>query len=124
MVLGAGAGGAAHEIAVQSHLLVMSFLFAIERRYGAQDAREIGRQQLSGIAGLTSERLRDALGLDRSVAAVAQVLELHPLLRPRDYVSATVTLDDPAGTLRIGVSDCPALARGAPELAPPAGGRP
>ena len=37
------------------------------------------------------------------------MLELHPLLRPRDYVSAAVTLDDPAGTLRIGVSDCPAL---------------
>lgn len=101
--------GLLHEIAVQSHLLVMSFLFAIERRYGAQDAAEIGRQQMSGIAGLTSERLRDAFGLDRSLTAVAQVLELHPLLRPRDYVSATVTLDDPAGTLRVGVSDCPAL---------------
>ena len=101
--------GLLHEIAVQSHLLVMSFLFAIERRYGAEDAATIGRQQLSGIAGLTAERLRDALGLDTSIAAVAQVLELHPLLQPRDYVAATVHLDESSGTLRVAIADCDAL---------------
>ena len=74
--------GLAHEVAVQSHLLAMSFLFAIERRHGTEAAAEIGRRQLTGIAGLTAERLRDALGLDTSLAAVAQVLELHPRWRP------------------------------------------
>jgi len=101
--------GLAHEIAVQSHLLVMSFLFAIERRHGREAATDVGRQQLSGIAGLAAERLRDACGLDRSLAGVAQVLELHPLLQPRDYIAATVSLDEPAGSLRIGLSACPAL---------------
>jgi hypothetical protein len=102
--------GLAHEIAVQSHLLVMSFLFAIERRHGAQAAAEIGRQQLSGIAGLTAQRLRDAMGLDDSLAAVAQVLELHPLLQPRDYVAAAVRLDEEADELRVAISPCDALA--------------
>lgn len=100
--------GLAHEVGVQSHLLVMSFLFAIERRHGPEAATEVGRQQLSGIAGLTSERLRDALGLDRSLAAVAQVLELHPLLQPRSYVDAQVRLDADADLLRLSVSPCPA----------------
>ena len=101
--------GLAHEVAVQSHLLVMSFLFAIERRHGRDAAAEIGRQQLSGIAGLTAERLRDAFGLDSSLAAVAQVLELHPLLQPRDYAAATVALDGSADSLRVGLAACPAL---------------
>lgn len=101
--------GLVHEVAVQTHLLVMSFLFAIERRYGREDATTIGDQQVAGIAGLTSERLRDALGLDRSLAAVAQVLELHPLLQPRDYVGARITLDEEADELRIALGPCAAL---------------
>ena len=101
--------GLAHEVAMQSHLLVMSFLFAIERRHGRDAAAEIGRQQLSGSAGLTAERLRDAFGLDSSLEAVAQVLELHPLLQPRDYVAATVALDRSAGSLRVGLRGSLAL---------------
>jgi hypothetical protein len=101
--------GLAHEVAVQSHLLVMSFLFAIERRHGRDAAAEVGRRQLTGIAGLTSERLRDALGLDTSMAAVAQVLELHPLLAPRDWVAAEVSLDESGDEVRVAVSPCSAL---------------
>jgi hypothetical protein len=101
--------GLLHEIAVQTHLLVTSFLFAVERRHGREDAVSIGDQQLAGIAGLTSERLRDALGLDRSLAAVAQVAELHPLWQPRDYVAASVQLDESADTLRLSLSRCDAL---------------
>jgi hypothetical protein len=101
--------GLLHEIAVQTHLLVTSFLFAVERRHGRDDAVAIGDQQLAGIAGLTSERLRDALGLDRSLAAVAQVAELHPLWQPRDYVAASVQLDEAADTLRLSLSRCAAL---------------
>lgn len=101
--------GLAHEVAVQSHLLAMSFLLAIERRFGREDAARIGRRQLTGIAGLTSERLRNALGLDTSLAAVAQVLELHPLLAPRDYIAASVSLDRAGDDLRIAVSPCDAV---------------
>ena len=101
--------GLAHEVCVQSHLLVMSFLFAIERRHGAEAAADVGRQQLSGIAGLTSERLRSAFGLDRSLAAVAQVLELHPLLQPRTYVGAEVVLDAGEQHLRVALGPCEAI---------------
>lgn len=101
--------GLVHEVAVQSQLLAMSFMFAIERRYGRDRAAGIGRQQLTGIAGLTSQRLRDALGLDHSLAAVAQVLELHPVLSPRDYIAASVSLDEPGDSLRVSISHCPAI---------------
>ncbi len=98
-----------HEIAVQVHLLVMSFGFAIERRHGADDAHRIVAKQMAGIAGLCSERLRDALGLDRSVDAVAQVLELHPLLNPRDYVGARIGHSTGGQSLRVAIVDCDAL---------------
>ena len=101
--------GLAHEVAVQTHLLAMSFLFAIERRFGNEAAAEIGRQQLTGIAGLTAERLRNALGLDTSLGAVAQVLELLPLFAPRDYVAATVEFDSSEDHLRVAVLPCQAL---------------
>lgn len=103
--------GLLHEIAVQVHLLVMSFGFAIERRHGGELAVAILTQQLSGIAGLTAERLRDAMGLDRSLGAVAQVLVLHPLFTPSTYVSALVQPESaPAGdSLRLSVTDCEAL---------------
>jgi hypothetical protein len=87
----------------------MSFLFAIERRYGREDSAEVGRRQLTGIAGLTSERLRDALGLDTSMAALAQVLELHPLLSPRGWVAASVSFDEPGDEVRLAVSPSAAL---------------
>jgi hypothetical protein len=38
------------------------------------------------------------------------VLELHPLLQPRDYVATTVHLDEATGTLRVAIADCDALA--------------
>lgn len=101
--------GLVHEVAVQSHLLVMSFLEAIERRYGSDDATDIGAQQLAGSSGLTSERLRDALGLDRSLAAVAQVLALHPVLSPSDYIDARIQFDDATDELRVALGPCPAL---------------
>jgi hypothetical protein len=101
--------GLAHEVAVQSQLLAMSFVFAVERRGGSDDARSIGRRQLSGIAGLTAERLRDALGLDSSLAALAQVLELHPLFRPRPWVDADVVLDEQRDAVEIRLRPCPAV---------------
>jgi hypothetical protein len=101
--------GLVHEVCVQTHLLVMSFLFAIERRHGVEDAASIGRRQCTGSVGLTSTRLREALGLDTSAAAVAQVLELHPGLRPRGWVDATVTLDAAADEVELRLDPCPAL---------------
>lgn len=99
----------ADEVCVQQHLLVMSFCFAIERRHGTEDAVRIIDQQFVGIAGLTSDRLRRALGLGTDPGAdpgsgpgsgpvrasldeIATVLELHPAFRPREYVDFHVEL--------------------------------
>jgi len=122
----------ADEVCVQQHLLVASFWFAIERRNGLDDALRIIEAQFVGIAALTSQRLRAALfprgddgvdqgvdhGVDHGGASVratldevATVLELHPALRPREYVDLHVELtgrdDDQQLTLWLG--DCPAL---------------
>lgn len=104
----------AEEICVQQHLLVMSFGFAIERRHCRDDAASILDRQFAGIAGLTARRLRDALGLGRGLLDVAEVLELHPAFRPREYVDWRVTVDgsDASGTpasVTVELGDCAAL---------------
>ena len=101
--------GLLHETAVQAHLLVMSFGFAIQRRHGIDDARRIVAKQMAGIAGISSERLHDAMGLDGSQSALAQVLELHPLLKPRDYVAARIERSADGEGLRVALADCDAL---------------
>jgi len=95
------------EIAIQSHLLVMSLHFAIERRHDRVTADGIVARQFTGSVGLTSQRLRGMLELDDSPEAVAQVLELHPAFQPRDYVGCSIDLT--ADGVRIGVSPCAAL---------------
>lgn len=100
--------GLAHEVAVQTHLLVMSMLMAIEQRVGATDATSFGVRYATGSVGLTSERLRDAFGLDRSLAAVAQVLAWHPLFQPASYVSMQLELDEAQRSLVVSLSPCPA----------------
>jgi hypothetical protein len=85
----------AEEVAVQGHLLSLSFMTAVRARAASpDDALAIARKQLAGIAGLTSERLRAALDLPADLDGAAQVLVLHPVLQPAAYVSATVSLDD------------------------------
>ncbi len=68
------------EIALQWHLLSLSFARAVGRRTPEVDA--IVAKQLTGIAGLTSWRLR-GLGLE-------SVLAVHPVLNPVGYVGVTV----------------------------------
>ena len=102
------------EFCVQSHLLVMSFLFAIERRYSTEDAVAIGAKQFTGIAGLTAERLRAAFGWGSDLAGMAQVLELHPAFHPRSYIGMRVEFEpggggDGDGELTLRLGRCPAL---------------
>jgi hypothetical protein len=99
----------AQEFCVQSHLLVMSFLFAIERRYSTEDAVAIGAKQFTGIAGLTAERLRNAFGWGNSLPDIAQVLELHPAFHPREYIDFRVDLDPSGEELLLRLGPCPAL---------------
>jgi len=96
------------EVALQHHLLALSFLDAVGRRWGAEAAREIGRRQLTGIAGVTAGRLAALLGVEGGGAAgVAAVLHVHPAFRPRSYVDLRVE----EGEARVAVSlgDCEAL---------------
>lgn len=105
----------AEEICVQQHLLVMSFCAAIERRHGTEDAVSVLDRQFAGIAGLTSTRLRDAFGCGDGTRAgttlgdVAQVLELHPAFRPREYVDWNVHLDELGESATVELGVCPAL---------------
>ncbi len=95
----------AEEVCIQGHLLALSYQEALRARGAAEDqVRAIARQQLAGIAGLTSERLRAALDLPADLDGAAQVLLLHPALLPAAYVDVTVTLDDRL-VLRLGRGD-------------------
>ncbi|MCU1600321.1 MAG: Uncharacterized protein JWO22_1030 [Frankiales bacterium] len=76
----------ADEVCVQMHLLVLSFQLAVrERAVDRLQADTIVTKQLTGIAGIMSERLARALGLEEPI----EVLKLHPLLNPAVYVDAS-----------------------------------
>lgn len=85
----------AEEVALQHHLLSLGFLLSV-RRYAATEgqAREIFGKQLTGIAGLTAGRLRDAMGLSDDADSLARVLSLHPILGPAQYTGVTVRVVD------------------------------
>lgn len=80
----------ADEVCVQMHLLVLSFQLAVRARaVTIEQADEIVTKQLTGIAGIMSERLSRALDLGDDEQAAVRVLSLHPLLNPAAYVHAS-----------------------------------
>ena len=94
----------ADEVCLQMHLLNLSFVLAVRARSeSAEQAREICRKQLVGIAGIAAERLHRLLDLPRDAAGALRVLALHPLLNPAAYVAASVDPDD--GRLDVQPSD-------------------
>ena len=96
------------EVALQGHLLALSFLDAVGRRWGAETAREIGVRQLTGIGGVTAGRLAEVLGVaGGGLAGVARVLEVHPAFRPRAYVGLRVDVAE--DRLAVSLPDCEAL---------------
>jgi hypothetical protein len=103
----------AEEVGVQGHLLVMSFLQAVERRSSVEEAVAVGVRQFTGVAGLVAERLKDAFALGTDLVDIAQVLELHPAFRPRSYIDWRVehSPSDAGGTgsLRLHLGECEAL---------------
>ncbi|MFF2553211.1 hypothetical protein ACFVUS_19565 [Nocardia sp. NPDC058058] len=106
----------ADEVCLQQHLLTLGFRRAVAERSDSAVALGITRKQFIGIAGITAERLRLALGLGDDAAALAKVLRLHPALNPADYVDAEVSSETHGGErtveLRLG-RDCGAVADGA-----------
>ncbi|MFC7450993.1 hypothetical protein [Rhodococcus daqingensis] len=82
----------AEEVCLQHHLLALGFLLAVRKRAEEDKALEITRKQLTGIAGVAAQRIRDALGLPRDLEGLAEVLALHPLLNPKQYVDSDIRL--------------------------------
>ncbi|MFG1931457.1 hypothetical protein ACGFK1_12485 [Mycobacterium sp. NPDC048908] len=80
----------ADEVALQMHLLNLSFVLAVGKRAGTNTelATEICTKQLIGLAGLAAERIHHALGLAADVEGATRMLELHPIFNPPAYVSA------------------------------------
>jgi len=81
----------ADEVCLQMHLLNLSFVRAVRARAASEEqAREICRKQLVGVAGIAAERLHRALALPHDRPAALRVLALHPLLNPAAYVEASI----------------------------------
>jgi hypothetical protein len=81
----------ADEVCVQHHLLNLAFLLSVRSHLaaGATDrAHEIGRKQLTGIAGLTAERIHRAMRFERTPEGAVRMLALHPVFNPAAYVDA------------------------------------
>jgi hypothetical protein len=78
----------ADEVALQQHLLNLSFGLAVRDRAGTDvaTAERVLRNQLVGHAGLAATRLHRALGLGGSPEDAAYLLALHPVLNPQAYV--------------------------------------
>ncbi|MQY17913.1 hypothetical protein [Nocardia macrotermitis] len=91
----------ADEVCLQQHLLTLGFQIALRDRASAEQATDIARKQFTGIAGLTSERLRNALGLGRDAAALAQILRLHPAWNPLPYTDIDVSFERETVVLRL-----------------------
>ena len=71
----------ADEIAIQWHLLGLGFARAVRRR--PCDADMLIRKQVTGIAGLMSERLRPYVG------SLAELVAVHPVLGPAAYTGVS-----------------------------------
>ncbi|HEV7527026.1 MAG TPA: hypothetical protein VGP92_18865 [Acidimicrobiia bacterium] len=86
---------ALQEVAVQSHLLLRSFLIAVSERYGEETALKLVPQIFAGLAGMTAQRLVPVLGLQAHDAGdIAHLLRLHPMFWPRTYVDLRVEVVD------------------------------
>lgn len=92
----------AEEVCLQQHLLALGFLIAVRKRVDEDKAREITRKQLTGIAGVTAQRIRDALGLPDDLEGLAAVLSVHPLVNPIQYVDSEIRFGGGRLQLRVG----------------------
>ena len=95
------------EVCLQGHLLVLSFGAAVLDRLGNDEVFSTLERQFAGVAGVASERISRAFGLEDVVADVATAFELHPAFHPRHYIDWRVDVDGDAVSLELG--DCPAL---------------
>lgn len=101
------------EVALQGHLLTLSFSLAASDRLGPDGAADATAKQGVGASGLAAQRLCRALELGGSAADLATLLSIHPAFMPRRYVGWRVELagDDVICEL----SPCEALAEAGAE---------
>ncbi len=84
------------EVALQSHLLLRSYLLSVSERVSPEVAAELGPRVLTGVVPITAERLMRAFDItDTDAPAIARVIALHPSFQPPEYVTTQVeALDD------------------------------
>jgi len=101
--------GLNQEWAVQTHLLVHSYLLCNAQALGEAKARELGRRMWIGHAMVGAERLQKYLGIaGDDIETIAKVLQLHPNFQPRSYVDLRVERTGPSSAC-VSIGDCPAL---------------
>lgn len=99
----------ADELALQHHLLALSYFWAVRERSDTETAQRLGYKQLTGIAGMTAERLSAAMGLGASAADLVSLLSVHPVFNPLAYTQLEITLEGDGVTVRFPLSS-PAVA--------------
>jgi hypothetical protein len=90
------------EVALQGHLLVLSFASAVTEHADEAKTRDLVAKQFAGVAGVAADRLARAFGLGDAAADVATAFELHPAFHPRTYVDWKVELDGDVVHLELG----------------------
>jgi len=106
--------GLLQEFAVQTHLLVRSYMLSQANHLGEEKAQSLGRRQWVGHAALGVERLQKFLGVEGDdIETLAKVFQLHPHFQPRTYIDLRVDVIDDRRA-RIAIGDCPALHEATP----------
>ena len=95
------------EVALQSQLLMRSYLLSVSERVSEAIARELAPRVLVGVVPVTAGRLATALGiLGTDAAAIAQVLQVHPSFQPPGYITPRVELVN-SSTVRFSLAGSP-----------------
>ncbi|MCV7194949.1 hypothetical protein [Mycobacterium angelicum] len=91
----------AEEVALQHHLLSLSFDLALRGRCDADRATDLLRKQFTGVAGVTAARVRRCLDTGVSAADLARIVRLHPALNPLQYTEIDVTVQGETVQVRL-----------------------
>lgn len=95
------------EVALQSHLLLRSYLLSVTERVSREVAAEVAPRILTGVAPITAERLARAFGVTGTdAAAIGRILQLHPTFQPAAYVTRRVEVAD-AASVRFALAPSP-----------------
>jgi hypothetical protein len=95
------------EVAIESHLLLRSYLLAVSQAFGPEEATTLGPRVFTGLGGLTAQRLSSAMRVGEGMEGIAKLFQLHPVFWPRTYVDLDVQLE--VDRVRIALRPCPAF---------------